>query len=247
MNEELNIENIDESTVMSDAETGQDENISTETGAEHIDLTTEEYTEKFKNAEIYIRNHVINAIQVTETGLEAGDYAAFDVQYDEETGNFLIYTWGMHGEGDDRKPVIQDTHIITPGDWLVTTPPKNPGDRVSHYPIPAGLFDKRYESTGETGKFRVKGKSRIIKNPTGKKVVITAPWGGEQTGDEDCYFCASCDDETLETISKKNRFILSAKDFASYEAIPEAAETPEKENEKFGEALIERLSSNENQ
>jgi hypothetical protein len=33
---------------------------------------------------------------------------------------------------------------------------------------------------------------------------------------------------------------LSANDFATYEVVPEAAETPEKENEKFGEALIDK-------
>jgi hypothetical protein len=245
MSEEIN--SIDSTNVMSDAETGNDENISTESGAERIDLAAPEYEERFKTAEIYVRNHIINAIQITETGLEAGDYAAFDVQYDEQTGQFLIYTWGMHGEDADSKAVIKDVRVISPGEWLVTVPPAHSGDRVSHYPIPNEIFTKRYESTGEVGKFRIKGKSRIIKNPTGKKVVITAPWGGDQVGDEDCYFCASCDDETLETISKKNRFILSAKDFASYEPIPDIAETPEKENEKFGEALIGQALSGKNQ
>ena len=225
---------------ISDAETGADENIATETKEIRVDLKEPEYTERFQTAEFYIKKKVVSAVQVTETGLEAGDYKDLDVEFDEATGQYVITTWVMRGEGADRRAEVEDKRRVEPGEWIVTNPLQQEGDRANNYPVPDETFKKRYEATDQAGQFRAKGKARIIKNPTGKKVVIEAPWGGEQTGDEECYFCAVCDDETLETISKDNRYILSANDFATYEVVEGAAETPEQENEKFGEALISR-------
>lgn len=222
----------------SDAETGHDENIASEAKEMRVDLTEAEYTERFKTAELYIKKKIVEAVQVTEIGLEAGDYASLDVEYDEAAGQFMITTWVMREENGQRIAAVEDKRVVLPGEWIITNPLQQPGDRANNYPVPNETFMSRYESTNQPGHYRAKGKARIIKNPTGQKVVITAPWGGDQTGDEECYFCAVCKDETLETISPDNRYILSANDFATYEAVPEAAETPEKENEKFGEALI---------
>lgn len=225
---------------VSDAESGRDENVQTETKEIRVDLTEEAYTKRFETAEYYIKKKVVNAVQVTETGLEAGDYKGLDVEYDEETGQYMITTWVMREENGQRIAAIEDKRRVVPGEWIVTNPTQQPGDRANNYPVPDETFKKRYEATNTSGRYRAKGKARIIKNPTGQKVVITAPWGGDQNGDEECYFCAVCEDETLETISPDNRYILSANDFATYEVVPEAAETPEKENEKFGEALIDK-------
>ncbi len=235
-----NIKKIGMTGNVSDAETGSDENIATETKEIEVDLKTPEYDTLFQNAEFYIKKKVVEAVQITEAGLEAGDYKDLDVEYDEQTDQYIITTWVMRGEGEERKAEVEDKRRVVPGEWIVTNPKQQEGDRANNYPVPDETFKKRYEATDEAGKFRAKGKARIIKNPTGKKVVIEAPWGGPQTGDEECYFCAACDDETLETISPDNRYILSANDFATYEPVEGAAETPEKENEKFGEALIGR-------
>jgi hypothetical protein len=232
--------NIGTTSGVSDAETGHDENIATETKEIRVDLTEPEYTERFKNAEYYIKKKVVDAVQITEAGLEAGDYASLDVEYDEATSQFMITTWVMREENGQRIAAIEDKRVVVPGEWIVTNPLQQPGDRANNYPVPNETFMKRYEATDQPGRYRAKGKARIIKNPTNHKVVITAPWGGDQNGDEECYFCAVCEDETLETISPDNRYILSANDFATYEVVPEAAETPEKENEKFGEALIDK-------
>ena len=225
---------------VSDAETGSDENIATEAKEIRVDLTEPEYTERFKNAEFYIKKKVVSAVQVTEAGLEAGDYKDLDVEFDEETGQYMITTWVMREENGQRIAAVEDKRRVVPGEWIVTNPLQQPGDRANNYPVPDETFKKRYEATDEPGRYRAKGKARIIKNPTSQKVVITAPWGGDQNGDEECYFCAICDDETLETISPDNRYILSANDFATYEVVEGAAETPEQEHEKFGETLIEQ-------
>ena len=225
---------------VADAETSHDENIATEAKEIRVDLTEAEYTERFKVAEYYIKRKMVEAVQVTETGLEAGDYASLDVEYDEATGQFMITTWVMREENGQRIAAVEDKRVVLPGEWIVTNPLQQPGDRANNYPVPNDTFIKRYETTDQPGHYRVKGKARIIKNPTGQKIVTTAPWGGDQTGDENCYICAMCEDETLETISPTNRYILSANDYATYEVVPEAAETPEKENEKFGEAIISK-------
>lgn len=237
------IKTIGTTSGASDAETGSDENIHTEVKEIRVDLTEPEYTERFQTAEYYIKKKVVSAVQVTETGLEAGDYAHLDVTYDEEHQQYMITTWVMRGEGESREAAIEDTRPVVPGEWIVTNPLQQPGDRANNYPVPDETFKKRYEATDEPGRYRAKGKARIIKNPTGKKVVIQAPWGGDQNGDEECYFCAVCEDATLETISKTNRYILSANDFATYELVAGAAETPEQENEKFGEAVIAKAES----
>lgn len=230
----------------SDAETSVDENIATETQEIKVDLKEPDYTDLFEHAEYYIKKKVVSAVQVTEAGLEAGDYRNLDVQYDESTGQYMITTWVMRGEGADRHAEVEDTRRVEVGEWIVTNPTQQEGDRANNYPVPNETFIKRYEATDQAGQFRAKGKARIIKNPTGKKVVIEAPWGGPQTGDEDCYFCAMCEDETLETLSKDNRYILSANDFQTYELVPGAAETPEQEHEKFGEALLVSDEKEEN-
>ena len=229
---------------VSDAESGRDENIQTEAKEIRVDLTEEAYTKRFETAEYYIKKKVVSAVQVTETGLEAGDYKGLDVEYDEATGQYMITTWVMRGEGADRRAEVEDKRRVVPGEWIVTNPSQQPGDRANNYPVPDETFKKRYEATDQPGQYRAKGKARIIKNPTGHKVVITAPWGGDQNGDEECYFCAACEDETLETISPDNRYILSANDFATYEVVEGAAETPEQEHEKFGEALIDQAQDN---
>ena len=231
---------------VSDAETGADENLRTEAKEIHVDLKETEYTRRFETAEFYIKKAKIEAVQITESGLASGLYADKDVSYDETTQQYMITTYVMRGEGEERRAEVEDRRPVYPGEWIATNPRQQEGDRANNYAIPDATFQKRYEATDEPGVYRAKGKARIIKNPTGQSVVIEAPWGGPQTGDADCYFCAVCDDESLETISQTNRYILSANDFATYELVPGAAETPDKENEKFGEALVDAAENSEN-
>ena len=47
---------------VSDAETGSDENIHTETKEIRVDLTEAEYSERFKTAEFYIKKKVVSAV-----------------------------------------------------------------------------------------------------------------------------------------------------------------------------------------
>lgn len=115
-----------------------------------------------------------------------------------------------------RVAELENTRPVVAGEWLATNPTQQEGDRANNYAIPDKTFRKRYEATDTPGVYRGKGKARIIKSPTGRPVVIEAPWGGEQNGDENCYFCAVCEDETEAGISSDNRYILSENDFAAY-------------------------------
>ncbi len=81
------------------------------------------------------------------------------------------------------------------------------------YIIDADKAAKRYEETDEPGVFRATGMARIIDNPTGGDVSVTAPWGEEQLGAADCKFAALYDPTQPEVVSD-DRYILGAAEFA---------------------------------
>ena len=101
---------------ISDAETGFDENIATETHEVMVDLKEPEYTELFQHAEYYIKKKVVDAVQVTEAGLEAGDYKDLDVEFDEAAGQYIITTWVMRGEGAERRAEVEDKRRVEVGE-----------------------------------------------------------------------------------------------------------------------------------
>jgi hypothetical protein len=142
-----NIKRIGMTGNVSDAETGSDENIATETKEIEVDLKTPEYDTLFQNAEFYIKKKVVEAVQITEAGLEAGDYKDLDVEYDEQTDQYIITTWVMRGEGEERKAEVEDKRRVVPGEWIVTNPKQQEGDRANNYPVPDETFKKRYEAT----------------------------------------------------------------------------------------------------
>ena len=198
-----------------------------ETGPLQVDLKTPEYDAKFRQAEYYIKKAKIQAEQITQEGLESGAYAGKDVRFDEESGKYVIDTYVMREKTAEdgtvsRVAELEDTRPVEVGEWIATNPLQQPGDRPNNYAIPDETFKKRYEATDQEGVYRGKGKARIIKNETGRPVTIEAPWGGPQEGDEHCYFCAVCEDETEASISDTNRYILSENDFATYILASEA-------------------------
>jgi len=172
-----------------------------------IDLKTPEYDALFAEAPLYIKKAKIEATQVTEEGLQNGEYSDKDVRFDEEQGAYVVDTYVMReNEQGERVAEIEGTRVVNPGDWLATNPKKEEGDHENNYPISDATFQKRYESTDTPGVYRGKGQARIIKNPTGKSVTMESPWGGPMNGDENCYFCDN----------GSKRYILSENDFAAY-------------------------------
>ena len=192
-----------------------------ETSPVQVDLKTPEYDSKFRQAEYYIKIANIKAEQITQEGLESGAYTDKGIRFDEESGEYVVDTYVMRKETAadgivGRVARLEDTRPVTPGEWIATNPTQQENDYPNNYVIPDTLFQKRYEATNQEGVYRNKGGVRIIKNETGHSVIIEAPWGGPQEGDEHCYFCAACDDETETSISPDNRFILSENDFTTY-------------------------------
>lgn len=147
---------------------------------EHVDLSTEEYTEKFAAAPLFAKKAIVKIRPATpgeklETKLADG----------------TVETVNTAGENQ-----------------VVVT---NPGGE--EYIIDAEKAQGRYEETEEPGVFRAKGMARILDNPTGGDVSVTAPWGEEQIGAADCKF-ASLYDPTQPEVISADRYIIGAAEFA---------------------------------
>lgn len=180
-----------------------------------VDLNSEEYTARFAEAPIYAKKAKIEAVQITQEGLEAGEYDDKDVRFDGE--QYVIDTYVMREHDGERVAGLEDTRPVVVGEWIATNPLQQEGDRANNYAIPDETFKKRYKTTDEPGVYRAAGMARIIKNETGNKVEIEAPWGGSQDGDAECYFCAPYNPEEPEDLAEGERYILSENDFATYE------------------------------
>lgn len=181
---------------------------------QHVDLNTNEYTEKFRSAEIFAKKAKVGAVEITADGLSSGQYGGMDVRQDEN-GQYVIDTYVMKDGDNGRERVLENTRTITPGQWIVTNPKQQEGDYPNNYVMDAEKFKKRYEATDQPGVYRASGMARIIGNDTGNKVEIDAPWGGTQDGDENCYFATTYDPKNPDEIGS-DRYILSGNDFATY-------------------------------
>ena len=184
---------------------------------EKIDLSTPEYTAKFGKAEIFAKKGIVNAEQLTEEGLASGAYADKDIRYDEASGGYVVNTYVMReNEDGSRVAELEDTRPVEAGMWVLTNPVQQEGDHPNNYCQKDATFQKRYEATDEPGVYRAKGMARIIKNDTGHEVVIDDPWGTQQEGDKDCYFCVPYDPDHPFDIPEGKAYILSENDFANY-------------------------------
>lgn len=184
---------------------------------EKIDLGDFEHFIAFAKAEIFAKKGKVNAEQLTREGLESGAYADKDIHYDDESGNYVVDTYVMRKKEDgSREAVLEDTRPVEAGMWVLTNPIQQEGDHPNNYCQKDATFQKRYEATDEPGVYRAKGMARIIKNETGHKVEIDDPWGTQQQGDENCYFCVPYDPENPLNIPEGKAYILSENDFANY-------------------------------
>ncbi len=185
---------------------------------EKVDLNSAEYTVRFVEAPVYAKKARIEAVQITQSGLESGEYADKDIRLDGE--QYVIDTYVMREQDDgSRVAELEDTRPVVAGEWIATNPIQQEGDRANNYAIPDETFKKRYRATDVSGVYQAAGMARIIKNETGNKVEIEAPWGGTQEGDAKCYFCAPYNPDEPDDLAEGKRYILSENDFATYEPI----------------------------
>lgn len=193
---------------------------------QHVDLQTPEYTEKFRNAEIFAKKTKVDAVQVTAEGLASGQYENRDVHLDDK-GNYVIDTYIMKEQSDGkRQKTYETTRELTPGDWILTNPLQQKNDYPNNYSIQDEIFQKRYERTDQPGVYRASGMARIIKNDVGAPVEIDAPWGGTQEGTGECYFAVTYDPNKPNEISS-DRYLLSQNDRATYGTLAEVFGSPE--------------------
>lgn len=179
-----------------------------------MDLNDVRFDALFADAVIYAKSAVVKAVQIEAEALQANVYQDKDVRRDEETGKYVVDTYVTDVVNGVFKVRLEDTRPVVPGEWIVTNPKAWAQERENNYAVPDETFRKKYERIGETDQYRAKGMARIIQNDTGEEVTIEAPWGGEQSGSADCYFCAPYDRTNPKDLAKGDRYLISANDFA---------------------------------
>ena len=220
------------------------ETIGEQLKSNNIDETTTERLSKVRNliigddnqiGVIYRQSKKVNAVHVTEDGLQAGEYEGLGVRWGKETfknddgsvesyEGWLIDTYVMKGDGEDRKSVYETTRRLKPGEWIVTNPKRYETDADNNYAMSDDEFQKIYHATEKDGIYASSGKLvRMFQNDTGKEVEFDGPWGRE-SGDEECFFATPYNPENPGEITNK-RYAISANDVGlSYEKVEEVGE-----------------------
>lgn len=116
---------------------------------EKVDLDSSEYTARFAEAPIYAKKAKIEAVQITQEGLESGAYADKDIRLDGE--QYVIDTYVMRERDGERVAELEDTRSVAVGEWIATNPQQQEGDRANNYAIPDETFKKRYKATDTPG------------------------------------------------------------------------------------------------
>lgn len=191
-----------------------------------INVSSMLITDQLAQSPVYIKVATVHAVRVDATQLNAGAYAAYGVHPDGQ-GGFVIDTYVMTEDADGRRIPKRkgDSQPIHPGDWIVTNPPKQPGDYPNHYGKTDQSFRDRYEQTersAQMGIYRARGLIRCIQNPTDTDIRISAYWGDYQDGDTDCFICAPVDRQNLDDLGVGKRYLLSRNDFeTTYQPVEE--------------------------
>lgn len=190
-----------------------------------IDLKSPEYTEKFKTkGEIWQQSKTINATQVTEEGLKAGEYEGLGVYWGKATfknkdenpyeyEGWLIDTYKMSDNKKTgvRESVWETTRQLKPSEWIITNPKLYETDADNNYATSDEEFQRTYHPTEKPGVYESSGKLvRMFQNDIGKSVEFDGPWGRE-AGDEECYFATPYNPEEPDEIPEK-RYAISAND-----------------------------------
>ena len=92
---------------------------------------------------------------------------------------------------EDGSTYVETVNTAYPGDAIMT------GPKGERYVLTADNFSAMYEPLTDeagdvvNGRYVPKNIIKRIKNPTGQEIVIDAPWGGDQTGEADCWLVES--------------------------------------------------------
>lgn len=190
---------------------------------DHHDRKVVEALKKITPRQFQAKKGVIYAVKVTEEGLISGRYANLGVTYNDERDVWQITTWVMRERiirgVVARVAEVEDIHDLEIGMYIAESEKTHLHDRINAYPIPAATFEKKYEPTEEKDLYRPTGIARIILNPFGCDIVIDAPWGGEQTGDRECYLCSPVDKADPSKLDIDGWYLLSKNDRTAYDHI----------------------------
>ena len=186
-----------------------------------VDLKTPEYAEQFASSGVYIKKAIVEAKQMTREDIEAlAARKEKDVRYDEGSRTFVVETYVMrertNEEGaTERCAELECISTVEPGDWIVTNPHKYDTDHENNYVIPNDMFQRNFRPVDQEGRYRKMKKVRIIKNNTGRPVMVETIWG-IMHGDAECYFCVPCSEDDEARFDQTKCYILSSNDFDFY-------------------------------
>lgn len=102
---------------------------------------------------------------------------------------------------------VETSNAAEEGDVLVT----NPGGES--YLVKGDVFRSRYRATQTPGVFQARGMVRAVRNPTGGPVTITAPWGEDMTGDENCWIVEAVN-AAEPSARTTDRYVIGGREFA---------------------------------
>jgi hypothetical protein len=228
------IKSIIDAKKSGDAMLAQTVEVNLPTERMHVDLQSDEYNQKFQQAELFVKTAPVVVEEITADGLASGAYAAKGVVKNED-GQYMLSTMVVNQHLDDngntlRVPEVETTATVEPGFFIVTNPVWHEGEPRNHFVRKSAEdIDRLYENAGDDtldgysfGEddlpgtvMRPRGYSEgtitprpVIQNDTGSLVETNAPWGGTIDGNFDCYFAQDG--------APENRYFLSQNDFAGY-------------------------------
>ncbi len=113
--------------------------------------------------------------------------------------------------GEQISTVLADGTVETvnkagANDVVITNP------NGEEYLMPAEKAATRYEPTSEPGVYKAKGMIRVMDNPTGGPIEITAPWGEKQIGDANAKIAVQFDPQNPLKIGG-DRYIIAGEEF----------------------------------
>lgn len=179
-----------------------------------VDPDTRLMTQRLQASPIYIKTAVVEAVQLTAEGLRGDQYRDLDVRRTDK-GDFVVDIYVMSDTSGKRMPTLEASQPVRAGDWIITNPLQQAGDRANHYGKSDQSFRERYLATATPGVYQAIGLIRAVKNPAHTNIQITAYWGKTQYGDPNCYICAPVNRENLEDLAIGKRYLISANDFAT--------------------------------
>ena len=114
---------------------------------------------------------------------------------------------------------VETSRILTGGEQIATNP------TGEEYAVSEATLQSRYLQLAD-GTWQAIGRVRAVRNPTGRPIVISAPWGGEQRGGRNCLIAEEVD-------RPGKRYIIGEHEFErSYQPEKDAVSASEKKDQQ---------------